>query len=124
MKITFCFPNQSKLITQKHHKNTCNEWNADIAFIWIGMESMEEMIAVHEAVQNIGTAWFWLGGKYNSTSEKYQWVGSGVDADVATMFQSYPPTGSSNYNLALRSSFNNIDAYKSTINFQTLCEEY
>ena len=47
---------------------------------------MEEMIAVHEAVKNIGTSWFWLGGKYNSTSGMYYWVGSGVDADAEAMF--------------------------------------
>ena len=86
---------------------------------------MPEMIAVREAVKNIGNSWFWLGGKYSSTLGKYYWIGSGVDADVAAMFQSYPPSGRSDYNLALRRSpFNNIDAHESTINFKALCEEY
>ena len=88
------------------------------------METMEEIIAVHTAVKNIGTAWFWLGGKYNNTSGKYYWVGSGVDADVAAMYETYPPTGRSDYNLVLRRPFGNIFAYQSGITFVTLCEEY
>ena len=82
------------------------------------------MIAVHEAVKNIGTASFWLGGKYNSTSGKSYWIGSGVDADVAAMYLSYPPTGQTDYNLVLRRPWGNIFSYWSIIAFRTLCEEY
>ena len=85
---------------------------------------MEEMIPVYEAVNNIATAWFWLGGKYNSTSGKYYWIGSGVDADVAAMFESYPPTGKSDYNLVMERGNRHINAYWSIISFNMICEEY
>ena len=93
-------------------------------FIFTGMETLQEMRAVHKEVKNIGTSWFWLGGKYNSTSGRYYWVGSGVDADISAMFQYYPPRGRSDYNLVLRRPWNNINAYWNIIYFRSLCEEY
>ena len=90
--------------------------------IWAGMETMEEIIAVTEAVKNTQTSWLWLGGKYNSTLGKYYWVGSGVAADVAAMYTSYPPTGRVDYNLVLGKPNPKLYALKSS--FNSLCEEY
>ena len=80
---------------------------------------MEEMIAVNKALSRIATVQFWLGGKYNSTSGKYYWVGSGVDADLAAS-----RNNGRNYNLALFAGFNNIQSYQSRFTFPAVCEEY
>ena len=66
------------------------------------------MTAVLEAVDK--TTWYWLGGKYNSTSGKYYWVGSGEDADMPAMFLYYTPPNLSNRNLALIPSRKEINA--------------
>ena len=87
------------------------------------METLEEIIAVTEAIKNAPqTSWFWVGGKYNSNSGKYYWVGSGVNADVAAMYTSYPPTGRADFNLALGTP--NPKLYAVTSSFASLCEEY
>ena len=85
------------------------------------METLEEIIAVTEAVTIIQNSWIWVGGKYNSTSGKYYWVGSGVDADVAAMYNSYPPTRRADYNLVLAQPNPKLYALKSS--FKSLCEE-
>ena len=90
--------------------------------IWTGMETMEEILAVTDAVKNERTSWLWLGGKYNSTSGKYFWVGSGVDADVAAMYDSYPPAGNVQHNLALMRPRPKLFAGANS--FSSLCEEY
>ena len=87
-----------------------------------GMETMEELLAVTDAVKDLTISWIWLGGKYNSTSGKYYWVGSGVDADVAAMHNSYPPTGRDDRNLVLM--IPNPKLLPSASSFASLCEEY
>ena len=87
------------------------------------METMEELIAVTNEVKSITTnSWTWVGGKFNSTSGKYYWVGSGVDADEAAMYNSYPPTGRNDLNLVLKNPNPKLTA-SATI-FASLCEEY
>ena len=87
------------------------------------METMEEITAVTEAVRNIGTSWFWVGGKYNSTSGKYYWVGSGVDVDAALFFPRYPPRYNNiNNNLVLMRPRPKVIPLRSS--FNSLCEEY
>ena len=81
------------------------------------MESMEEMTAVLEALQDIGTIYFWLGGKYNSSSGKYYWVGSREDADVTA-------TRRNNWNLVLNRSKKKIISCPSYFIVRSLCEEY
>ena len=87
------------------------------------METLEEITAVTEAVKlNTQTSWLWVGGKYDNTSGKYYWVGSGVNADVAAMYDSYPPTGNDDHNLVLATPNQKLYALKSS--FNSLCEEY
>ena len=87
------------------------------------METMEELIAVTNKVKSMTTSsWTWVGGKFNSTSGKYYWVGSGVDADVADMYNSYPPTGRNDRNLVLMNP--NPKLMPSATIFASLCEEY
>ena len=83
---------------------------------------MEELLAVTDAVKHVGSSWLWLGGKYNSTSGKYYWVGSGVKADVAAMYDSYPPAGNAQHNLALQRPRPKL--FVGATSFASLCEEY
>ena len=63
------------------------------------------MIAVTEDLEK--SSWYWLGGKYNSTSGKYYWVGSGDDADLESIL-SPTSTGLSNKYLVLMTKFEEI----------------
>ena len=92
--------------------------------VCIGMETIQEFRAVAEAVKDVGTSWLWLGGIFNCTSSMYYWIGSGVDADIAAMYEEYPPTYDPYYHLVLRRPHPNINAYRSRIIFKALCEEY
>ena len=84
---------------------------------------MDEIIAVAPTVNHIGSSWFWLGGKYNSTSGKFYWVGSGVDVDAA-MFRHPYPTSYNNvsFNLVLLNPRPKVLPLQS--GFNGLCEEY
>ena len=93
------------------------------SFAVIGMETEEELISVTNEVNKIITSSsVWVGGKYNSTSGKYYWVGSGIDGDVASMYNSYPPVPGCN--LALIRPNPKLEASRSMISFASLCEEY
>ena len=84
---------------------------------------MAEMTAVLEHLDK--TTWYWLGGKYNSTSGKYYWVGSGEGADLPALFRSHTPSNLSNKNLVLIPKREEINAeWLSSNRYYTLCEEY
>ena len=93
---------------------------------------MEEFEAVRDAVaRGIGNGLFsarsdlWLGGTYNSAEQKYQWIGSGVNADQRKMFIHYPPRPNNNYKIMYSKGAKKILAISKNVSFQpSICEEY
>ena len=103
-------------------------------FCLSGLETLEEFEAYKEIIRNgissglfRSNSDFWLGGKYNSNAGKYQWVGSGVNADIREMYFFYPPAANHNFRLfySKHPQTSKIIYASRSVWFQAgFCEEY
>ena len=103
-------------------------------FCLSGLETLEEFEAYKEIIRNgissglfRSNSDFWLGGKYNSNAGKYQWVGSGVNADIREMYFFYPPAANRNFRLfySKHPQTSKIIYASHSVWFQAgFCEEY
>ena len=90
------------------------------------LDDLRDTVAKFIANQTLSrTSDLWIGGSYNSAERKYQWTGSGVNADTPQMFTHYPPHLNNNFKLYYSKTSKKISYTVKTVRFKkSLCEEY